>query len=63
MTNPVSAAPRGECIGLVGGLGVAAIVHYCKELVREHAVRGLQPNLDDARVRIVGIMRRVLGTL
>jgi aspartate racemase len=35
----------GQCIGLIGGLGVAATVHYYKELVREHAARGLQPNL------------------
>jgi len=49
MAHPVGAAPRREsgreCIGLIGGLGVAATVHYYKELVREHTVRGVQPNL------------------
>jgi aspartate racemase len=37
-----SAAP---CIGLIGGLGVGATVHYYQELVQAHAARGWTPQL------------------
>jgi aspartate racemase len=45
MAPKVIAAPRPQCLGLIGGLGVAATVHYYQELVREHTLRGLVPNL------------------
>jgi len=32
--------PLGRCIGLIGGLGVGATVHYYRELAKEHAERG-----------------------
>jgi aspartate racemase len=33
------------CLGLIGGLGVGATVHYYQELVKAHAVRGLTMRL------------------
>jgi aspartate racemase len=32
-------------LGLIGGLGVGATVHYYQELVRQHAARGIVPKL------------------
>ena len=37
--------PIGRCIGLIGGLGVGAAVHYYRELARMHAERGRVLNL------------------
>jgi len=31
---------EGRCLGLVGGLGVGATVHYYRELAKAHAARG-----------------------
>ena len=36
---------RGRCIGLIGGLGVGATVHYYQELAKAHAARGRVLNL------------------
>ena len=33
------------CLGLIGGLGVGATVHYYQELVKAHAARACVPNL------------------
>jgi aspartate racemase len=33
------------CLGLIGGLGVGATVHYYQELVKAHAARGWTPHL------------------
>src|ERR1035438_826392 len=38
-------ASHGRCLGLIGGLGVGATVHYYQELVKRHAARGSVPNL------------------
>jgi aspartate racemase len=35
----------GRCIGLIGGLGVGATVHYYQELAKAHAARGRVLNL------------------
>jgi aspartate racemase len=35
----------GRCLGLVGGLGVGATMHYYRELVKEHTARGQVANL------------------
>jgi aspartate racemase len=48
--------PLGRPIGLIGGLGVGAAVHYYQELAKMHAARGRGLNLvmahaDMARVR------------
>jgi aspartate racemase len=40
--TPTRATP---CLGLIGGLGVGATVHYYQELVKSHAVRGWTPQL------------------
>jgi aspartate racemase len=37
--------PLGRCIGLIGGLGVGAAVHYYRELAKAHAARGSILNL------------------
>lgn len=34
-----------RCLGLVGGLGVGATIHYYRELVKLHSERGCVPNL------------------
>ncbi len=34
-----------RCLGLIGGLGVGATVHYYLELAKAHAARGYVPNL------------------
>jgi aspartate racemase len=46
----------GRCIGLIGGLGVGAAVHYYRELAKRHTARGKILNLvmahaDGNRVR------------
>lgn len=46
----------GRCIGLIGGLGVGAAVHYYRELAKSHAAAGRVLNLvmvhaDNLRVR------------
>ena len=35
----------GRCVGLIGGLGVGAAIHYYRELARMHAARGRVLNL------------------
>jgi aspartate racemase len=37
--------PLGRCIGLIGGLGVGAAIHYYRELARVHTERGHVLNL------------------
>lgn len=41
----MSDAIGGRCIGLIGGLGVGATVHYYQELAKAHAARGRVLNL------------------
>jgi aspartate racemase len=41
----MSDAILGRCIGLIGGLGVGATVHYYQELAKAHAKRGRVLNL------------------
>jgi aspartate racemase len=36
---------KGRCLGLVGGLGVGATIHYYRSLAKAHAARGLALNL------------------
>ncbi len=51
MSNEIVQAPvgsalgSGRCLGLVGGLGVGATVHYYRELVKEHTLRGRVANI------------------
>jgi aspartate/glutamate racemase len=40
--TPTRATP---CLGLIGGLGVGATIHYYQELVKAHAARGWTPHL------------------
>jgi aspartate racemase len=40
-----SASPGGKCLGLIGGLGVGATVHYYQQLVRAHAERNCVPDI------------------
>jgi aspartate racemase len=37
----ITTTPSTPCLGLIGGLGVGATVHYYQELVKAHATRGL----------------------
>src|SRR5215469_9931747 len=50
-------SPTPRCLGLVGGLGVGATVHYYQALVKAHAARGGVLNL----VMVHADMQRVLG--
>jgi aspartate racemase len=43
--EPRNELPIGRCIGLIGGLGVGAAVHYYQELAKAHAARGRVLNL------------------
>lgn len=38
--SPTNESSAGRCLGLVGGLGVGATVHYYRELAKAHAERG-----------------------
>jgi aspartate racemase len=38
--SPSNESSAGRCLGLVGGLGVGATVHYYRELAAAHATRG-----------------------
>lgn len=53
----MSDAIPGRCIGLIGGLGVGAAVHYYRELAKAHAARGRVLNLVMAHADV----NRVLG--
>jgi aspartate racemase len=53
----MSDAVLGRCIGLIGGLGVGATVHYYRELAKAHAERGRVLNLVMAHADV----NRVLG--
>ena len=55
----MSDAILGRCIGLIGGLGVGATVHYYQELVKAHAARGRVLNLVMAHAD----MNRALGAV
>ena len=49
----------GRCIGLIGGLGVGASVHYYQELAKSHAARGRVMDL----VMVHADMNRVRGAV
>jgi aspartate racemase len=55
----MSDAILGRCIGLIGGLGVGATVHYYQELAKAHAARGRVLNLVMAHAD----MNRALGAV
>src|SRR6266513_1372819 len=40
MEHPVTQSTRGRCLGLIGGLGVGAAIHYYRELAKAHEARG-----------------------
>jgi aspartate racemase len=48
---------RGRCIGLVGGLGVGAAVHYYRRLFEAHAQRGSALNLVMAHAQTAEVFR------
>jgi aspartate racemase len=51
--------PLGRCIGLIGGLGVGAAVHYYRQLAKVHSARERVLNL----VMIHADVKRVLGAV
>jgi len=55
----MSDAVLGRCIGLIGGLGVGATVHYYQELAKAHAARDRVLNL----VMVHADMNRALGSV
>lgn len=51
---------EGRCLGLVGGLGVGATIHYYRALVTAHAARGYVPRILIAHAdssRVLGAVR------
>jgi aspartate racemase len=48
---------EGRSLGLVGGLGVGATIHYYQELVKAHSALGCVPNL----VMVHADVNRILG--
>jgi len=50
-------SPGPHCLGLLGGLGVAATIHYYRELVSEHVLRGSVPDLLIAHADINRVLR------
>jgi aspartate racemase len=48
---------RGRCIGLIGGLGVGAAVHYYRRLFELHARRGTALNLVMAHAQTAEALR------
>jgi aspartate racemase len=44
--------PHGRCLGLIGGLGVGAAVHYYRELAKAHEARGCEMRLLMAHAHI-----------
>src|SRR5277367_6010416 len=53
----MSEGPKGRCLGLIGGIGVGAAVHYYEELAKAHDARGRALDL----LMINADIRRVLG--
>jgi hypothetical protein len=49
---------KGRCLGLIGGLGVGATIHYY-QLVKEHAVRGCVPNLLIIHADVTRVLKYV----
>jgi aspartate racemase len=47
----------GRCIGLIGGLGIGATVHYYRELAKSHAERGRVLNLVMAHADMNRVLR------
>ncbi len=43
---------RGRCLGLIGGLGVGATVHYYEELAKAHEAQGRELELIMAHVQM-----------
>jgi aspartate racemase len=56
-TTPNPGTIHSQCIGLLGGLGVAATVHYYRELVSEHALRDCVPDLVIAHAEVNRTLR------
>lgn len=50
---------QGRCLGLVGGLGPGATVHYYNALLRAHAAQGIAPDILIAHADL----GRVLGAV
>src|SRR5580658_7069971 len=58
-TRAMNEPSIGRCIGLIGGLGVGASVHYYQELAKAHTARGSVLNLVMAHADV----DRVLGAV
>lgn len=54
--NPANDTPTARCLGLIGGLGVGATVHYYQALAKAHEAHGSVLNL----VMVHADMQRVL---
>lgn len=52
---------KGRCLGMVGGLGVGATVHYYRSLAKAHAARGLELDLVMAHAETEIIFEFVQG--
>ena len=55
------AAKPGRCLGLIGGLGPGATVHYYRELIAGHERRGRVPRLLIAHADIHRVYAAVIA--
>jgi aspartate racemase len=51
------AVSNEHCLGLIGGLGVGATIHYYKELVKAHSAWGRVPDLVMAHADVNRVLR------
>jgi aspartate racemase len=55
----IATTPSTPCLGLIGGLGVGATIHYYQELVKAHAARGLTLRLLIAHADVSRVLSYV----
>jgi aspartate racemase len=58
MEKTMSVGSDGLCLGLLGGVGVGAAIHYYRELAKAHADRGLVLNLTMVHADVNRVLRQ-----
>ncbi|MBV8553477.1 MAG: aspartate/glutamate racemase family protein [Acidobacteriaceae bacterium] len=57
--NSTTGSSRARYLGLIGGLGVGATIHYYRELVKAHDARGSTPQLLIAHADMLRVLEHV----